>query len=82
VIPFPPKLIYVFLGIHPVPELGTQTFELEKTVGTLRHGDHSGGFTDDPLGKVEPLAQGKGTNLRLVEVVGRGPNWFWHGVFS
>jgi hypothetical protein len=74
VIPFPPELIYIFLGIHPVPELSAQTFELEKTVVPLRCVDRRGGFTDDPLGKVEPLAQGKRTNLRLVEVVGRRAN--------
>jgi hypothetical protein len=37
VIPFLPDLINIFLGIHPVPELGAQTFELEKTVGTRFH---------------------------------------------
>jgi len=76
VIPFPPELIDIFLGIHPVPKLGAQTFELKKAVVPTRCGDRRGGFTDDPLGKVEPLAQGKGANLHLVEVVGQGADWF------
>jgi hypothetical protein len=76
VIPFPPELIDIFLGVHPVPELGAQAFELEETVGTLRCGHRRGGFTEDPLGKVETLAQGKRTNLRLVEVVGQGADGF------
>jgi len=56
VIPFPSELIDIVLGIHPLPKLGAQTFQLKETAGPFRLGDRGGGFPDDPLGKVEPLA--------------------------
>jgi hypothetical protein len=82
VIPFPAELIDIVLGVHPVPELRAQTFQIEKTARPFRLGDRRGGFTDDPLGETEPLAQGERTNLQLVEVVGRRADWLWHGGFS
>jgi hypothetical protein len=56
VIPFPPDLIYIFLGVNSLPKLGAQTLELEKTVGPIQRGDRRSGFSYDPLGKAEPLA--------------------------
>jgi hypothetical protein len=70
VIPFPSELVHIFLGIHSLPKLSAQPLEFEKTAGSIRRGIHSGGLSNDPLGKVEPFSQGNGTDLRLVEIVG------------